>query len=281
MTLGYFWEEVDIDARICLSPCLVLPIARNEAPTLEHFFKLLRTEQFKIVLREKVRFCRAVANGLSELHRAGVVHGDLKLGNVLLFGDPVNASGLTPKITDFSHSFVMSDYSKTSRRRPLYTGTRPFTIPEIRKQDKFADVLADDDSSEELPVAMELEDFYSCDVFSLGLLICAILNDGIDLVARIREHSRRRGLEPNDLLTEAILDQLCDHPSGLMMECKRSLRARVPSLGMALDGNLSAVVEKSLEICLQEDPRQRSSADAVVRNFDTWLGDDNDAPQNR
>ena len=39
---GYFWEKVDIDARICLSPCLVLPIARDEAPTLEHFFKLLR-----------------------------------------------------------------------------------------------------------------------------------------------------------------------------------------------------------------------------------------------
>jgi serine/threonine protein kinase len=68
---GYFWEKVDIDARICLSPCLVLPIARDEAPTL---------------LREKVRFCRAVANGLSELHRAGVVHGDLRLSNVLLFG---------------------------------------------------------------------------------------------------------------------------------------------------------------------------------------------------
>jgi serine/threonine protein kinase len=64
---------------------------------------------------ERVSFCRNVIDGLSELHRVGVIHGDLKLDNVLVVG-------MKAKISDFGHSLLMTPADEEDARQ-VYRGT--------------------------------------------------------------------------------------------------------------------------------------------------------------
>jgi serine/threonine protein kinase len=89
--LGYGWDN----ARGDTIPYLVTELASQG--TLKEY--LLRS---KTTISEGLRFCRQVAQGLCELHLCGVIHGDLKLDNILACSKSgrfdVPASDVTAKL---------------------------------------------------------------------------------------------------------------------------------------------------------------------------------------
>lgn len=80
-----------------------------------------------------------IAAGVSTLHRCGVIHGDIKPENILIFKVPRNYQA---KIADFSHSIL-----DTGAFRRLAGGTDAYAAPEWREEDvtgrlKLADVYS-------------------------------------------------------------------------------------------------------------------------------------------
>jgi serine/threonine protein kinase len=55
-------------------------------------------DEERLTLRERIALLRKVCDGVGHAHQKGVVHRDLKPGNVLVIGDRASA---TPKIIDF------------------------------------------------------------------------------------------------------------------------------------------------------------------------------------
>lgn len=109
----------------------------------------------------KQKLCHDVARGLSALHACGIVHGDMKHENVLIYRNhnpQLELLGVvyTAKLADFGGS-VMDMGSEDFRR--LETSTWPFQAPE------WLNPLSRD--------GMKLTD-----VYSFGLLIWRAFTDG-------------------------------------------------------------------------------------------------------
>lgn len=65
-----------------------------------------------------------VVSGLSALHSCGIVHGDVKLDNVLILPSKNNPAMAIAKIADFGHAIVLNDAPKSdSGGRLRYYGT--------------------------------------------------------------------------------------------------------------------------------------------------------------
>ena len=103
------------------------------------------------------KICVDIATGLSVLHEHGVVQGDLKLDNILVFDD-ANGSVIA-KINDFGFAIILAPMEK----RPRYQGTKMYNAPEVASQHFKAIPHA------ELP---------ACDIYSFGLLVWEVFNQG-------------------------------------------------------------------------------------------------------
>ncbi len=81
-----------------------------------------------------VRLIRDVARGLHAAHSAGVVHGDIKPDNILLFGNPEDTDSLVPKLADFGVSkslklgYSSNPHSEISESN---AGNLAFMAPEV------------------------------------------------------------------------------------------------------------------------------------------------------
>lgn len=96
------------------------------------------------------RLARKICDGLLSLHSKGVVHRDLKPGNVL-FGS--NEQGKAePKLIDFSHAALAAEDEES-----LYgeLGTRGYVAPEVLAEKPYCS---------------------KCDIFSLGCLVHTLLS---------------------------------------------------------------------------------------------------------
>ena len=83
---------------------------------------------------QRLKLCRNVLSGLEELHLSGVVHGDLKLDNVLVMPNPADSG--TPgtsctkppviaKLSDFGYSLLVSPQQNASDSQ-RYHGTKAY-----------------------------------------------------------------------------------------------------------------------------------------------------------
>ena len=126
-------DVIEVDG----SPGLVLEYIAG--PTLEHW---LQQNTPSLALAESL--FRAILAGVARAHREGLVHRDLKPGNVLLDeGD----EGLVPKVTDFGLVKILVDDASTSQTRSgIAMGTPAYMAPEqirdAKNVDRRADVFA-------------------------------------------------------------------------------------------------------------------------------------------
>ena len=110
-----------------------------------------------------------VAEGLSALHHAGLVHGDIKADNILICTHPDRQ--YIAKIADFGFSIVR----ETESAQIYMSGTRPWMAPEVLKG----------------PVT--IENLAQTDVYSLGLLCWVIFLGGespVDFISLDQNESK-------------------------------------------------------------------------------------------
>ncbi len=106
-------------------------------------------------MNEKLDLCLDIASGLQVIHSCGIVHGDLKLENILVFEE--EGGGRVAKISDFGCALTRSEIEEGLR----YGGTREYLAPELEGN-----------------LALGLGDLQRCDVFAFGLCVWEILTNG-------------------------------------------------------------------------------------------------------
>ncbi len=146
-------------------PLMVVEVANADTPTLDTFYmNRSRSKSFST----DIGFIADIADGLSALHRCGVVHGDLKPQNVLLFDDPETKGGLVAKVADFGFSNI--EFLKESIRGESERWKAPERIHGCPEQ---------------IMIAMQELDVPGCasDVYSFGLVAIFVALDGVDSLA--------------------------------------------------------------------------------------------------
>ena len=111
------------------------------------------TEIWKVSKQDRARMMMTIAMALSEIHKAGIVHGDLDPGNILISKSP--AGHLITKIIDFTDGFFEKDPPESIMSKDAWWS------PEVALYSKAHDEHPNPYRS-----------YISCkaDVFSLGLI---------------------------------------------------------------------------------------------------------------
>ncbi|MCJ1251357.1 Ankyrin-2 [Trapelia coarctata] len=117
--LGISWVKQNVAFTEQLTtPVLIAELSTGndgQPFTLESLIGNTTTAELPLVLKGKL--LSDIASGIAALHALGVVHGDLKPANVLLFTD---STGLTAKISDFGFCIVDDDDLKVARGGTAY-----------------------------------------------------------------------------------------------------------------------------------------------------------------
>ncbi|KAF9775137.1 hypothetical protein IL306_006786, partial [Fusarium sp. DS 682] len=113
--MGFVWDERILG----YAPCLMM-----EAATFGNARQF--TSSRDLTEQEKLSICRDVAAGLDFLHSSAIVHGDVKLDNILVYSETKSKTGFVSKISDFERSPQSGNGSR-------YTGTRSYNAPEVQR----------------------------------------------------------------------------------------------------------------------------------------------------
>ncbi|MBK8995614.1 MAG: protein kinase [Myxococcales bacterium] len=118
------------------TPYLVMELLRGEALAN-------RMNRGRVPVEQAVGIVQNILRALSAAHAAGVVHRDLKPGNVFLTGDTTNGCDL--KVLDFGISLVLDAAGGMHRktRTGMLLGTPGYMSPEQIKDIKHTDARAD------------------------------------------------------------------------------------------------------------------------------------------
>jgi len=110
----------------------------------------------KLSYEEKLRVAKEVANGMCYLHECGLLHRDLKPGNILLSKDG------RCKITDFGLTRQKPEQTATLTTN---IGTFLYTAPEVFTHGHYDE---------------------KADVYSYGMLVAQMMMDGIHPLAHVK-----------------------------------------------------------------------------------------------
>lgn len=222
-------------------PALYLEFA--EFGTLD---TLQQSKPTRLPFRIKQKLCYDVGRGLSIVHACGIVHGDLKHENVLIFRnqyDYVPDQPYTAKLADFGGA-VMDTTLADHYILPM--GTVPFEAPE---------------SSQSLTA----EGIKKTDVYSFGLLIWRCFVDCADLLVHMRVRTADGPAQLTDAELERVRalkasDQLNDLASESVMNYVNSY---------ALAQEISPLMRSILGCTMRQDPTARSldKAQALLRGI--------------
>ena len=150
--LGYGWEYSEGKTT---TPCLVIEYA--EQGTLRQYLTCGNPK----TPQEKLALATNIGQGLQALHACSIIHGDVKLDNMLVITCPDNSK--IAKVADFGSSIIQVSDNDTY----TYFGTSIYNAPEIRQ---FEDSQSD--------AVMPADSLFACDIYSFGLLLLEIVLDG-------------------------------------------------------------------------------------------------------
>ncbi|KAI3316853.1 kinase-like domain-containing protein [Xylariaceae sp. AK1471] len=199
--LGVFFREEERPAGI--RPCVLFDFAFSD---LKQYLTSQRS--VGILPQELARFASNVANGIGALHSCGLVHGDVKPENILLFDrDGV----LTAAVGDLGTCGISSQVSG------VIPGSIRFCAPEYYSRSFFASYVNKP----------------SRDVYNFGLLLWSMLTSCKELPFPAEEqfeiqHNDERALR--SLLTRIPSDRLIPGFHDSIVACVQSDPTRRPSI---------------------------------------------------
>jgi serine/threonine protein kinase len=187
--IGVGWEtnRMDFKSQVFMWPFLVL-----EHATLGSLVDFL--EENPIDMETRKALCLDVGRGLLALHQCDIVHGDVKLENVLIFRN--DRKGYIAKLGDFGFSVL--DLEGTAPTTMLSGKTIPWDAPESNK-------------------AMPWSQLHLTDIYSYGLLIWRTISYGhppFDNNQGILSHENLtmvKDLKKSDLLCKTAVAFTQDH----------------------------------------------------------------------
>lgn len=138
-----------------------------ERATYGSLHDFLQQASVPIDAQNKVDLCADVTAGLAALHQAGIIHGDVKADNALIFASP-GPSGrrkYIAKLSDFGSTILLDEVRK-SNRYVRYHGTKSTNAPETLVQS----------GNNAIPADMLVR----CDIYSLGLLYLHVIAGELD-----------------------------------------------------------------------------------------------------
>jgi serine/threonine protein kinase len=217
--LGIHWDCFDIE---CPQPLILLERADYNLRNFQDTFPELPFESKRTIALD-------VAEGLTALHSNGIIHGDVKVENILVTLEPT----LTAKLADFSHSIF-----DTGETRRLVGGTELYAAPEWM-----------------LPAPTYM--LRQSDVYSYGIMFSNLMA-GFDILRRFeREHGGNTTTQNNSLASIQTLKET----GALLVLVKDGVSAAdMTYSNLVLDCHLLWNV---MDATLQLEPAERSLFQAV------------------
>ncbi|KAI1293939.1 hypothetical protein F5Y03DRAFT_326883 [Xylaria venustula] len=149
---GVGWDFEDEEATIP-RPLLLEELAPQGA--LDNFWS--RWSFVRLKFKSKLDLARNIAEGIQAMHNCGIVHGDVKPENILVFPRRDADNEFVAKLTDFGHSVFEYSHSKSV---PAFTPQ--WCAPE----------LSPDESG---PKSMGFNEMKLTDTYSYGLVVLSIM----------------------------------------------------------------------------------------------------------
>jgi serine/threonine protein kinase len=188
---GCCWQSLDVYAGLPI-PSLILE--GTELGDLADFARV-----HKLTLRERLRICLDITSGLREIHALDIVHGDVKLENVLIFHS--TNQGYVAKIADFGSAILLGQ-SALPCERPV--GTPLYSAPEwFDPTSKFS-----------------REDLFKMDIFCLGIVFSVLLLGMHVLKEMKRFGSKLETIKRNEGLEAWFIEQGYQSMEDLMDQSK-------------------------------------------------------------
>jgi serine/threonine protein kinase len=197
---------------------------------------------------EKNRVLLDIGIGMEALHMCGIVHGDLKAGNVLIFPHSSSPTQLIAKISDFADVWIIKD-NPEDRKVMVSRGTVSSCSPEFES---------------ELPC----NELARIDFYCYGLLVWRVLLDGQDPFdqpfQRLQQLSSQVGDATNSYRRFVLDVKRSEQVLEWALDFSASLEAK---------GSNSAGIAKVFKLTLQREPNKRSRVwktvyDHLKSNFD-------------
>ena len=235
--LAYGWKNDPIEGA---RPYIILDF--SDHGTLSQYLK-----RCNIPLEERRELALDVAVGIRALHECGIVHGDIKCDNVLVFdcGDYHHERPQVAKLADFNSSIFEDDFRDGGQAH--YLGTMRYNAPEI--VGRAGGIPA--------TYSRSLQSYQKADSYTYGLFLWECLKNGISYFDPQWLH---QGEDENQAL-ERIFKSGSNALLGKALEfCKMNS-------DIALDPGLESAVISTFRLCLRDDADQRGDFDQICKEL--------------